>query len=85
MILYRHVQECKVLMMIVIRVLCGRSSQRCTLGGIQHGVLLGILISFDIRVRDLVVRLLVQLCLLFRISLRLITLWTLPLEGASST
>ena len=38
MILFGHVQECMVLMMIVIRVLCGRSSQGCTLGGIRHGV-----------------------------------------------
>ena len=30
-------------------------------------------------------RFLVQLCLLFQISLRLTTLWTSPLEGASFT
>ena len=38
MILYEYVQESMVLMMIVNRVLCGRSLQGCTLGGIQHGV-----------------------------------------------
>ena len=73
MILYGHVLECMVLMMIANEVFCGRSSQGRTLGGIQLGVCLGILTPFDIQVRDLVVRLLVQLCLLFRISLRLIT------------
>ena len=38
MILDGHVQECMVLMTIVSRVLCGRSLQGCTLGGIRHGV-----------------------------------------------
>ena len=84
MILYGLVQECMVLMMIANGVLCGRSSQGCTLGGIQHGVQLVILISFDIRVRDLVVRLSIRLCLLFRISLRLITLWIYLLKGFRS-
>ena len=84
MILYGLVQECMVLMMIANGVLCGRSSQGCTLGGIQHGVQLVILISFDIRVRDLVVRLSIRLCLLFRISLRLITLWIYLLKGLRS-
>ena len=85
MILYGHLQECMVLMMIVSGVLCGRSLQECTPGGIRYGVFSGISIPFDIRVRDLVVRFLVQLYLLFQISLRLTTLWTSPLEGASFT
>ena len=34
MILYGHVQECMVLMMIVSKVPCGSSLQGCTLGGI---------------------------------------------------
>ena len=84
MILYGHVQGYLVLMMIANGVLYGRSSQGCTLGGIQHGVCLGILISFDIRVKDLAVRLLVWLCLLFQISLRLSTLWIYPLKGLRS-
>ena len=41
----------------------------------------GISIPFDIQVRDLVVRLLVRLYLLFQTSLWLITLWTYPLKG----
>ena len=81
MILYGLVQECMVLMMIVSRVLSRGSLQGCTLGGIRHGVSLRISIPFDIRVRDLVMRLLVQLCLLFQTSLRLITLWTYLLKG----
>ena len=81
MILYGLVHECMGLMMIVSRVLCGRSLQECTLGGIRYGVFSGISIPFDIRVRDLVVTLLVQLCLLFQTSLRLITLWTYLLKG----
>ena len=81
MILFRLVQECMGLMRILNGVLCGKNSQGCTPGGIRHGVFLGISISFDIRVRDLVMRLLVRLCLLFQTSLRLITLWTYPLKG----
>ena len=69
------------LMRIVSGVLCGKNFQECTLGGIRLGVFLGISIPSDIRGRDLVVRLLVQLCLLFQTSLRLITLWTYPLKG----
>ena len=79
MILYGLVQECMGLMRILNEVLCGKNSQECTPGGIQHGVFLGISIPFDIRVRDLVVRLLVRQCLLFQTSLGLITLWTYPL------
>ena len=95
MILYGLVQECMGLMRILNEVLCGKNSQGCTPGGIQHGVFLGISIPFDIRVRDLVVRLLVRQCLLFQTSLGLrllvrqcllfqtslglITLWTYPL------
>ena len=81
MILFGHDQECMGLMRILSRVLCGKNSQGCTPGGIRLGVFLGISISFDIQVRDLVVRLLVRLCLLFQTSLRLITLWTYPLKG----
>ena len=69
------------LIRILSGVLYGKNSQGCTPGGIQHGVFLGISISFDIRLRDLVVRLLVRLCFLFQTSLRLITLWTYPLKG----
>ena len=54
-----------VLMMIANGVYYGRSSQGYALGGIQPSVFLGILITFDIRVRDLVVRLSVWLCLRF--------------------
>ena len=68
-------------MRILSGVLCGKNSQGCTPGEIRHGVFLGISISFDIRVRDLVVRLLVWLCLLFQTSLRLIILWTYPFKG----
>ena len=81
MILYEFVQECMGLMRSLNKVLCGKNSQGCTPGEIRHGVFLGISIPFDIRVRDLVVRLLVWLCLLFQTSLRLITLWTYPLKG----
>ena len=84
MILYGHVQKCMVLVMIANEELCGRSSQGCTLGGIQLGVFFGILTSFKIRKRDLVVRHSIQLCLLFRISLRLINLWIYPLKGLLS-
>ena len=70
MILYGRVQECKTLIRILNGVLSGKSLQGCTLGGIRHGVFLGISIPFDIQVRDLVVRLLVRLCLLFQTSLR---------------
>ena len=81
MILCGLVQECMGLMTILNEVLCGKNSQGCTPGRIRHGMLLGISIPFDIRVRDLVVRLLVRQCLLFQTSLRLITLWTYPLKG----
>ena len=57
MILFGHVQECMGLMRILSGVLCGKNSQGCTPGGIRLGVFLGISISFDIQVRDLVVRL----------------------------
>ena len=73
--------ECMGLMMIVSGLLYGRSLQGCTTGGIQHGLCLGISIPFDIRARDLVVRLLVWLCLLSQTSSRLITLWTYLLKG----
>ena len=85
MILFGLVQECMGLMRILSGVLCGKNSQGCTPGGIRHGVFLGILIPFDIRVRDLGAKHLVRLCLLFQISLRLIYLVDLPLEGASFT
>ena len=48
MILYGLVQECMGLMRILNEVLCGKNSQECTPGGIQHGVFLGISIPFDI-------------------------------------
>ena len=73
MILFGLVLECMGLMRIISGVLCGKNFEGCTLGGIRHGVLLGISIPFGIRVRDLVVRLLVHLCLLFQTSLRLTT------------
>ena len=57
MILFGHVQECMGLMRILSGVLYGKNSQGCTPGGIRLGVFLGISISFDIQVRDLVVRL----------------------------
>ena len=85
MILFGHVQECMGLMRILSRVLCGKNSQGCTPGGIRLGVFLGISISFDIRVRDLVVRLLVRLCLFFSDFIEANYLVDLPLEGASFT
>ena len=81
MILYRFVQECMGLMRIVSGVLCGKNFQESTPGGVHLGVFLRISIPSDIRVRDLVVRLLVRLCFLFQTSLRVITLWTYPLKG----
>ena len=81
MILYGFVQECMGLMRIVSRVLYGKNFQECTPSGVHLGVFLRISISSDIRVRDLVVRLLVRLCFLFQTSLRVITLWTYPLKG----
>ena len=71
-------------MMIANGVRYGRSSQGYTLGEIRPGVFLEILISFVIRVINLVVRLLVQLCLRFQISLRLIILWIYHLKGLHS-
>ena len=73
MILFGLVLECMGLMMIISGVLCGKNFQGCILGGIRHGVFLEISIPFGFRVRDLVVRLLVRLCLLFQTSLRLTT------------
>ena len=84
MILFRLVLECMGLMRIISGVLCGKNFQGCTPGGIRLGVFLGTSIPFDTRARDLVVRLLVQLCLLFQISLRLSTLWIYPLKGLRS-
>ena len=81
MILYGLAQECMGLMIIVSEVIYGSSLLGCTPGGIQHGLCLGISIPFDIRARDLVVRLLVWLCLLSQTSSRLITLWTYLLKG----
>ena len=81
MILYGLVQECMGLMRIISGVLYGKNFQECTPGGIRLDVFLGISIPFDNRVRDLFVRLLVWLCLLFQTSLRLITLWNYLLKG----
>ena len=47
MILFGLVQECMGLMRILNGVLCGKSSQGCTPGGIRLDVFLGISIPFD--------------------------------------
>ena len=85
MILYGLVHDCMVLMLIANGVRCGRSSQGYTLGGIQPGVFLGILISFVIRVRDLVVRAFSLAMFAFSDFIEANYLVDLPLEGASFT